>query len=107
MNNPAAPSNQHAETITVAVSKPVGAVNSRTAVTLAAITSTVFVSTDPGVTVATGLPIIPGMQPFTLCQCHGGDWVKKQLFALVAVGTGTLVVVESFEKYPPEGASNA
>ncbi len=73
----------------------------RTALTLGAIGGTIFVTKQPTATVTGGLPIVNGTTPFTLCQCHGGDWVKGPIFAIADGAARTLIVIEGFE---PAGA---
>ena len=75
----------------------------RTALTFAAIGGTVFLSDVTPVVAGQGLPIVDTAQPFTICQCHAGAFVKKPVYAIPDGAATHLIVIEGYE---PAGAGD-
>jgi hypothetical protein len=71
----------------------------RTAITITGTDNPFYVSPSPSIVAKQGILIYPNSLPVTLCRCHLGDWVTRQLFAIATVGTANAYVIEGFEEW--------
>lgn len=80
----------------------VSAAADRTALTFSVIGGNATISDENPATATNGLQILATQNPWTICSCHAGDFVKKPLYVIGGAGATHLVIVEGFS---PEAES--
>ena len=94
------PSVATARTVPTTVTPILGADIHRTAITISAVDFPIYIGISPTMTAKQGVIIGASALPITLCRCHVGDWVCRQIWAIAVGGIASIYTIEGFELWP-------
>lgn len=95
------PSVATARTVPTTVTPILGNDIHRTAITISAVDFPVYIGISPTMAAKQGVIIAASALPVTLCRCHVGDWVCRQIWAIAVGGVASIYTIEGFELWPP------